>query len=199
MAPLSSLQDASGRSLWDLTFSRVHTISSGLNPSMLEDTLTPRSRGPSPRMSMDDGAAAAAGAPPPAPVAGSVGQAPAMNGAPAAVASEAASQADGGAADFGEGQQTPQPGPRSDSTEGIGGEGVQSHPISPSHLDETPQADTSAEGAAGAQDAAAAAAGEAAQTGAAGQAGTLHNAADGEDEYSKEVQAEQSSSTCKPS
>ncbi|EFN55517.1 hypothetical protein CHLNCDRAFT_133932 [Chlorella variabilis] len=32
--------DAGGRSLWDLTFSRVHTISSGLNPSLLEATLT---------------------------------------------------------------------------------------------------------------------------------------------------------------
>ncbi|GAB4821173.1 hypothetical protein N2152v2_008219 [Parachlorella kessleri] len=29
-------KDASGQSLWDLTFSRVHTISSGLNPGLLE-------------------------------------------------------------------------------------------------------------------------------------------------------------------
>lgn len=30
-------QDVNGQSLWDLTFSRVHTISSGLNPNLLQE------------------------------------------------------------------------------------------------------------------------------------------------------------------
>ena len=40
----SCLQDAEGRSLWDLTFSKVHNISSGLNPGMLEATLDEEGR-----------------------------------------------------------------------------------------------------------------------------------------------------------
>ena len=37
-------RDASGRSLWELTWGKVHSISSGLNPGMLQTSLTPATR-----------------------------------------------------------------------------------------------------------------------------------------------------------
>ncbi|PRW57821.1 ARF guanine-nucleotide exchange factor GNOM-like [Chlorella sorokiniana] len=54
-------RDAAGRSLWDLTFGKVHMISSGLNPGMLEATLAPREEPhPHPPRHSSEGAGAAA-------------------------------------------------------------------------------------------------------------------------------------------
>ncbi|KAI3425868.1 hypothetical protein D9Q98_007841 [Chlorella vulgaris] len=158
-------QDSSGRSLWDLTFSKVHFISSGLNPSMLQATLSPQSREVSPRPLTDGVTSPGAASASPAVLAAPDGAAPAAaedgsgsglppvdasaahtNGllvdaaVPEAMAAAGAVEPsrDEVAAAVGGAEETPKPASR--SSDGGSGtlEGVRSHPISPEHLEETP-------------------------------------------------------------
>jgi hypothetical protein len=158
-------QDSSGRSLWDLTFSKVHFISSGLNPSMLQATLSPQSREVSPRPLTDGVTSPVAASASPAVLAAPGGAAPAAaedgsgsglppvdasaahtNGllgdaaVPEAMAAAGAVEPsrDEVAAAVGGAEETPKPASR--SSDGGSGtlEGVRSHPISPEHLEETP-------------------------------------------------------------
>ncbi|PSC74405.1 ARF guanine-nucleotide exchange factor GNOM isoform B [Micractinium conductrix] len=70
-------KDATGRSLWDLTFSKARNISSGLNPGLLESALSPRAHAASPRTSVDGAAAAPAPAPAAVPAEAAAAAAPA--------------------------------------------------------------------------------------------------------------------------
>lgn len=198
-----SWKDVNGRSLWDLTFSKAHNISSGLNPGMLEATLTPRGR-PSPRGSADgaspaaaaaaDGAAAAA-----APAAAEAGSPPAaaLAEAEATEPQHAAAAADSAAA------AAAAAAPAAEQSAGAAGgmpevqaeAAAQGPPPVEAQQGATSEATTAAIGHVGA---AAADTAPVAEAGGAGSEQAAPASEDG-DEYSERVQAEQSSGTCKQS
>ncbi|KAL4436787.1 hypothetical protein ABPG75_003926 [Micractinium tetrahymenae] len=190
-----SWKDVNGRSLWDLTFSKAHNISSGLNPGMLEATLSPRGR-PSPRGSADDTPAGAAAAEasgtssPPAAAPAEPASADPQHAAPAAEPASAAEHAASmavGAAQAQAGAAAQQP------------HAADPQPAVPAVPAQQQGMPAEAPGAAGGQAAAAAVEAPPAVGAADGGSEQAVSVGDEEDEYGERVQAEQSSGTCKQS